>query len=175
MRACNKLDYFLQARTHYEAVVDQASSSLTGTVVVEMENRPPPGPQPDYVMNSVIDLPRGHNRTWVSIYTRARPTNLTVNGREVPWDAETEAGFYVASTFITMAPGDIPTIEVTLDGSVELTNESYRLTLWSPPIAREAPVTANVEVRHPDGAVSRSTGESLGGASSVTVPLAGND
>jgi hypothetical protein len=173
--AGSKLDYFLQASTHYEAVVDQATSSLTGTVVVEMENRPPPSPQPDYVMNNMIDLPPGYNRTWVSIYTRVRPTDLTVDGREVPWDGETEAGFFVASTFVTMAPGDTPTIEVTLDGDVELTDEGYRLTLWSPPIAREAPVTASVEVRHPDGAVSRTTGESLGGASSVTVPLAGND
>jgi hypothetical protein len=171
--AGNKLDYFLRARAHYEAVVDQATSSLTGTVVVEMENRPPPDPQPDYVMNNVIDLPRGHNRTWVSIYTRVRPTSMTVDGRPVSWDAETEAGFFVASTFVTMAPGDIPTIEVTLDGPVELTEEGYRLTLWSPPIARETPVTASVEVRHPDGATSEATAESLGGASSVLVPLSG--
>ncbi len=96
-----------------------------------------------------------YNRTWVSIYTRVRPTGLTVDGQSVPWDAETEAGFFVASTFVTMAPGDIPTIEVTLDGAVELADEGYRLTLWSPPIARETPVTASVEVRHPDGAGSR--------------------
>jgi hypothetical protein len=47
--AANKLDYFLRARAHYDAVVDQATSRLTGTVVVEVENRPPGGPQPDYV------------------------------------------------------------------------------------------------------------------------------
>jgi hypothetical protein len=173
--AANKLDYFLRARAHYDAVVDQATSTLTGTVVVEVENRPPSGPQPDYVTANSVGLPRGHNRTLVSIYTRVRPTDLTVDGRAVPWDAETEAGFFVASTFVTMAPGDIPTIEVTLDGSVEFTDEGYRLTLWSPPIARETPVTASVELRHPDGAASRATAESLGGASSVLVPFSGQE
>ncbi len=172
--AGNKLDYFLRARAHYDAVVDQATSTLTGTVVVEVENRPPSRPQPNYVVNNVIDLPQGHNRTWVSIYTRVRPTDVTVDGKAVPWDAETEAGFFVASTLVTMAPGDIPTIEVTLDGSVELTDDGYRLTLWSPPIARETPVTASVELRHPDGTMSEATAESLGGASSVLVPLSGD-
>jgi hypothetical protein len=173
--AANKLDYFLWARAHYDAVVDETTSSLTGTVIVELENRPPAGPQPDYVMNNAIGLPPGHNRTWVSIYTRVRPTDLTVDGNAVPWDLETEAGFFVASTFVTMAPGEIPSIEVTLDGSVELTDEGYRLTLWSPPIARKMPVTASVELRHPDGAISEATAESLGGATTVLVPLADGD
>jgi hypothetical protein len=142
--AGNKLDYFLRARAHYDAVVDQATTAVSGTVIVELENRPPPGPQPDYVINNLIDLPPGHNRTWVSIFTRVRPTGLTVDGRALPWDHETEAGFYVASVFVTMEPGESPTIELTLDGPVELTDEGYRLTLWSPPIASEMPVTASV-------------------------------
>lgn len=169
----NKLDYFLWTRAHYDAVVDQATSSVTGTVIVELENRPPSSPQPDYVMNNLIGLPPGHNRTWVSIFTRVRPASLTVDGQVVPWDFETEAGFYVASTLVTMAPGDIPTIELTLDGPVELTDEGYRLTLWSTPMAREMPVTASVELRRPDGAITRATAESLGGASNMLVPLSG--
>jgi hypothetical protein len=173
--AGNKLDYFLRASAHYDVVVDTATSSASGTVLVEVENRPPPGPQPDYVMDNLVDLPRGHNRTWVSIYTRVAPTDLTVDGEAVAWDAEREAGFFVSSTFITMAPGDIPTIEVALDGPVELAEDGYRLTLWSPPTAQVTPVTASVEVRQPNGSAIRATAESDGGATSLLVPLAGSE
>ncbi len=171
--AGNKLDYFLRARAHYDVVVDVATSSATGTVLVELENRPPAGPQPDYVMNNLVGLPRGHNRTYVSIYTRVPPTGLTVDGAAVAWDAETEAGFFVSSTFVTMAPGDIPAIEVTLDGNVDLTDDGYQLTLWSPPTARPTPVTASVEVRHPNGTTTRATAESDSGSTSVLVPPSG--
>ena len=169
--AGNKLDYFLRARAHYDVVVDASTATTTGTVLVELENRPPPGRQPDYVMNNLVDLPRGYNRTWVSIYTRVPPTDLTVDGESVPWDSETEAGFFVSSTFVTMAPGDIPAIEVTLDGSVELPDDSYQLTLWSPPTARVTPVTANIEVRRPDGSVTQAEAESRSGSTSIVVPL----
>lgn len=169
--AGNKLDYFLRARATYDVVVDAPTSSATGTVLVELENRPPPTPQPDYVMENLVDLPRGYNQTWVSVYTRVRPTGLTVDGQTVPWDAEQEAGFFVSSTFVTMAPGDIPAIEVTLDGAVDLTDEGYLLTLWSPPTARVTPVAASVEVRRPDGSTTRATVESDSGAESLLVPL----
>ena len=90
--------------------------------------------------------------------------------RPSPWDAETEAGFFVSSTFVTLAPGDIAAIEVTLDGQVEVGDDGYQLSLWSPPTARVTPVTATVEVRHSDGSVSRATPESHGGSSSVLIP-----
>jgi hypothetical protein len=169
--AGNKLDYFLRARASYDVVVDAATSSATGTVLVELENRPPPTPQPDYVMENLVGLPRGYNQTWVSVYTRVPATGLTVDGQTVPWDAETEAGFFVASTFVTMAPGDIPAIEVTLDGAVDLTDDGYRLTVWSPPTARVTPVTASVEVRQSDGSTTSGTVESDSGASSLLIPL----
>ena len=73
-----------------------------------------------------------------------------------------------------MAPGDIPTIEVTLDGPVEL-GRGLPLDALVAPDARETPVTATVEVRQPDGEASRATAESLGGASSVLVPLSGQE
>jgi hypothetical protein len=164
-----KMDYFLRARAHYDVVVDAATSSLTGTVLVELENRPPPSPQPDYVMNNLVDLPRGYNRTWVSVYTRAPVTDLTVDGQTVAWDAETEAGFFVASTFVTMAPGDIPAIELTLDGPVDLVDGDYHLTLWSPPTARVTPVTADVEVAADDGSVVTGTAEAVAGATRLVV------
>ena len=166
----NKLDYFMRARAQYDVAVDDATSQAAGTVLVEVENRPPAGPQPDYVMDNLVGIPRGHNRTWVSIYTRVAPTDLTVDGEAVPWDAETEAGFFVSSTFVTLAPGDIAAIEVTLDGQVEVGDDGYQLSLWSPPTARVTPVTATVEVRHSDGSVSRATPESRGGSSSVLIP-----
>ena len=65
------------------SLVDDATSQAAGTVLVEVENRPPAGPQPDYVMDNLVGLPRGHNRTWVSIYTRVAPTDLTVDGEAV--------------------------------------------------------------------------------------------
>ncbi len=165
----NKLDYFLRARAHYDVVVDATTSTLAGTVLVELENRPPPSPQPDYVMENPVGLPRGHNRTWVSVYTRAPITAMTVDGRSVPWDNESEAGFFVASTFVTMAPGDTPAIELTLDGPVELVDGEYHLELWSPPTARITPVTAAVEVRHLDGPITTATAESRAGAASLVV------
>ncbi len=173
--AANKLDYFLRARATYDMVVDAATSTASGTMTVELENRPPPKPQPDYVTANGIGLPRGHNRTWVSIFTRVAPTGLTVDGKAVPWDAETEAGFFVSSTFVTMAPGDLPVIEVTLEGPVDLANDAYDLTIWAPPTAKVTPLTANVEVRQLDGSISRATQESLSGAATLVVPLAEPD
>lgn len=169
--AGNKIDYFLRARAHYDVVVDAATSTATGTMLVELENRPPSRPQPDYVVNNGVDLPRGYNRTYVSVYTRVPPTALTVDGKPVAWDAQTEAGFFVASTFVTMSPGQIPAIEVALDGHVDLIDDAYRLTLWSPPIAWETPVTATVEIRQPDGSITQATSESDSGSSVLVIPL----
>jgi hypothetical protein len=166
----NKLDYFLRARAHYDTVVDAATSSVAGTVLVEIENREPSGPQPDFVMNNVSGLPRGYNRTLVSIYTRSPATDLNVDGEPVPWDAGQEAGLFVSSVFVTLEPGATAAIEVRVDGRTEL-DDGYRLALWSPTTASTTPVTATIEMRRPDGTAVRTTHESLAGTSTVVVPV----
>ena len=165
-----KLDYFLRARASYDAVVDAETSSVAGTVIVELENREPPGPQPDFVMNNILGLPRGYNQTWVSIYTRAPATAVTVDGQDVPWGASEEVGLFVAGVVVTMEPGAIVTIEVDVAGPVEL-DEGYRLALWSPLTARPTPVTATVEILGTAGSPIEATAESAAGPATVVVPL----
>ncbi len=165
-----KLDYFLRARAHYDAVVDAATSSLTGTVVVEVENRPPSRPQPDYVMNNSSKLPRGYNRTWVSIYTQTPATGLTVDGQRVRWEQSRDAGLFVSAAVVTMEPGAIVTIEVDVDGRIPL-DDGYQLHLWSPLTARPTPVTAAVEIRGAGASPIEATLESDAGPATVLVPL----
>ena len=150
-----KLDYFLRARANYDAVVDAETSSVTGTIVVELENREPPRPQPDFVMDNSLGLPRGYNQTWVSIYTRVRrPPQLTVDGQDGAVGGERGGRALRGGVFVTMAPGDIRTIEVDVDGPIDL-DEGYQLALWSPLTARPTPVTATVEIRGAAGIAHR--------------------
>ncbi len=165
-----KLDYFLRARASYDAVVDAETSSVTGTVVVELENREPPGPQPDFVMNNSLGLPRGYNQTWVSVYTQSPATSLTVDGQEVDWERSEEVGLFVAGVFVTMEPGAIRAIEVAVDGTTDL-GEGYRLAVWSPLTARRTPVTATVEIQGTTTSPIEATLESTAGPATLVVPL----
>jgi len=165
-----KLDYFLRARANYDAVVDAETSSVTGTIVVELENREPPGPQPDFVMNNSLGLPRGYNQTWVSVYTRSPAISLTVDGQEVDWERSEEVGLFVAGVFVTMEPGAIRAIEVAVDGTTDL-DEGYRLALWSPLTARRTPVTATVEIQGTPTSPIEATLESTAGPAALVVPL----
>ena len=165
-----KLDYFLRARAHYDAVVDAATSSVSGTIVVELENREPPVPQSDFVMENSSDLPRGYNRTWVSIYTRTPATELTVDGQRVPWEASEDVGLFVSAVVVTMEPGAIVTIEVDVDGPIPL-DDGYQLALWSPLTARPTPVTATVEIRGAGEPPIEATLESTAGPATLFVPL----
>lgn len=165
-----KLDYFLRARVDYDAVVDAETSSVAGTIVVELDNHEPPGPQPDFVMENSLRLPRGYNQTWVSVYTSSPATSLTVDGRAVDWEASEEVGLFVAGVFVTMGPGQMRTIEVAVDGTTDL-DEGYRLALWSPLTARGAPVTATVEIQGAPASPIDATLESTAGPATLVVPL----
>jgi hypothetical protein len=165
-----KLDYFLRARASYDAVVDAETSSVTGTIVVELENREPPGPQPDFVMSNSLGLPRGYNQTWVSVYTSSPATSLSVDGQAVDWEASEEVGLFVAGVFVTMEPGQIRTIEVDVEGTTDL-DDGYQLALWSPLTALRTPVTATVEIQGAPASPIEATLESTAGPATLVVPL----
>ena len=134
-----KLDYFLRARASYDAVVDAETSSVTGTIVVELENREPPGPQPDFVMKNTPRPPaRLQPDVGVGLHPGSQATALTVDGQAVEWEASEEVGLFVAGVFVTTEPGAIRTIEVEVDGTTDL-DEGYKLALWSPLTARPTP------------------------------------
>ncbi len=103
----NKIDYYLRRSITYQVSLQPADHSLSGEVVVKLQNLAPSSGQPGYVIGSVKDPtgPLGVNDTYVSIYTPWNYTAATLNGHQELMESGEEAGLNVYSTTISLPPG----------------------------------------------------------------------
>jgi Protein of unknown function (DUF4012) len=142
--AGNKADLFLQRREQYSVRWDPETGQLQSTLRLTLENQAPAEGFPDYVLGNAIDLPRGTNRSFVSIYSPFALEAARVGGQPAALQAEVELGRNVYSTFVDIPPGGVVDIEVDLAGTIE--GRRYALDIPVQPFAKPDEATVTVEV-----------------------------
>jgi hypothetical protein len=141
----DKLDGFLQRTVHYDAVLDPDTGAIAATVTVELTNNVPEG-LPDYVIGREgREIPPATNRVHLSIYTPHELRALRVQGRDVDPELQQELGYQRYLTFVDVAPGRTMTVTFELEGAVDLSAGSYRLTVAPQAVANPDRVTIGVE------------------------------
>jgi hypothetical protein len=178
----SKIDLFLERHLRYDLDWNPADGSVNGTITATLHNTAPASGLPDYVIGSVIGLPRGTNKSFVSIYTLYNVTGARVNGQPAEVQSEREAQHNVYSTFVTIPPGESATVELDVSG-IMLDAQRYRLQISEQPLVvpeqaevnltvagnRDVEATNGAEV---DGRTVRWTGP-LDRAQSLTVRAGG--
>jgi hypothetical protein len=141
----SKIDLFLERRLDYDIRWNPDDGSVTGTITATLHNTAPASGLPDYVIGNMLGLPRGTNKSFVSLYTLYDVTGARVDGQPSPIQSETEAGHNVYSTFVTIPPGGTATVEVDVSG-IMLDVRRYRLEMATQPLVRpeQAEVTITV-------------------------------
>jgi Protein of unknown function (DUF4012) len=142
--AGNKADLFLQRRERYAVRWDPESGQVQSTLRLTLENQAPAEGYPDYVLGNAVGLPRGTNRSFVSIYSPFALDAARVGGQPAALQAEVELGRNVYSTFVDIPPGATVDIEVDLSGAIE--GRRYVLDIPVQPFAKPDEATVTVEV-----------------------------
>ena len=138
--AGNKIDYYLDASAAYAVTADAATSTATATLDVTLTNNAPTNGEPNYVIGNLIGLDDGHNRTWVSIFSKLPVTNVTLNGLPVDTEIGTEAGYFVMSAFVALAPGETSSLRFEMTGRIDIA-DGYTLATRTPPTVSPTPLT----------------------------------
>jgi hypothetical protein len=141
----SKIDLFLERRLDYDIRWNPEDGSVSGTIAATLHNTAPASGLPDYVIGNMLGLPRGTNKSFVSLYTLYDVTGARVDGQPSPIQSETEAGHNVYSTFVTIPPGGTATVEIDVSG-IMLDVRRYRLEMAEQPLVRpeQAEVTITV-------------------------------
>jgi hypothetical protein len=142
--AANKADLFLQRREQYSVRWDPQTGQLQSTLRLTLENQAPTEGYPDYVLGNAVGLPRGTNRSFVSIYSPFALEAARIGGQPVALQAEVELGRNVYSTFVDIPPGAAVDIEVDLSGTIE--GRRYVLDIPVQPFAKPDEAIVAVEV-----------------------------
>jgi hypothetical protein len=142
--AGNKADLFLQRREQYSVRWDPETGQLQSTLRLTLENQAPAEGYPDYVLGNAVDLPRGTNRSFVSIYSPFALEAARIGGQPAALQAEVELGRNVYSTFVDIPAGAAVDIEVDLSGTIE--GRQYVLDIPVQPFAKPDEATVTVEV-----------------------------
>ncbi len=149
----SKIDLFLNRRERYDVRWDPATGEVKGTLTVTLENTAPASGRPDYVIGNGVGLPRGTNRSFVSIYSPFQVSEARLGGQPIGVQAELELGRNVYSTFVDIPPGGSVEIALDLEGTIE--GRRYELAMPVQPFASTDQVEVAVEVVGVDDVVSR--------------------
>jgi hypothetical protein len=153
--AGNKLDLFLHRSERYEAHWNPDTGEVTSTLQVTLDNTAPATGLPDYVAGNAVGLPRGSNRSFVSVYTPFDLDEARLGGRKVAVQSETELGHHVYSLFVDIPPGQKVVFELDLSGTRK--GRQYRLDMPVQPFATpdKAEIQVTVDGGHGSVAASR--------------------
>ena len=151
----NKVDLFLQRTVDYAARWDPATRTVESVLRIHLVNSSPGTGLPDYVIGNAIpggeSIPKGTNRTYLSVFTPLGIEGATLNGVPLPIEAQREAGRNVYSTFLDLGPnGGEATIELRLSGQLA-GHSGYRLDVAPQVMAR--PDLLQISVRRADNVV----------------------
>jgi len=154
--AGNKIDYYLGADATYDVTADASTGSATARLSLTLTNGAPPNGEPNYVIGNLIGLPDGHNRTWVSIFSRLPVTAVALDGLPVDVEPGAEAGYFVTSAFVALPPGGTGTLTLEMSGPIDVF-DGYDLSMRTPPTVAPTPVVVHATWLSPDGTALRST------------------
>ncbi|HEX6570072.1 MAG TPA: DUF4012 domain-containing protein [Acidimicrobiales bacterium] len=149
----SKIDVFLHRREQYDVRWNPDTGQVTGTLRVTLENTAPAEGWPDYVIGNTVGLPKGTNRSYVSIYSPFDLQGSRVGGQPASLQAEVELGRNVYSTFVDIPPGGSIDIELDLAGSLD--GRRYELALPVQPFVTPDEIAVSVEVAGGGPVVSR--------------------
>jgi Protein of unknown function (DUF4012) len=149
----SKIDLFLHRTEQYSVRWDPETGQVSSTLKVTLENTAPAGGLPNYVIGNLVGLPRGTNRSFVSIYSPFDLAASRVGGQPAPVQSELEADYHVYSTFVDIPPGASVDIELDLTGSLE--GRDYRLEMPAQPFATADAMAVTVQTTGGEEIVSR--------------------
>ncbi len=142
----NKTDAFLTRQVRYDAVVDDATGAITGTVTVTLFNDAPTDGLPFHVIGNSVNEPFGSNRTYLTLYRGSgEVTSLDVDGKRVSPATGSELGWDYAEYRHTIAPGGTAIFRYQVTGEVDPT-EQYRLWVRAQPTANPERLTVSVHL-----------------------------
>ena len=114
----NKIDSFLERSQTYTARYDEGSGVVSGELTVTLNNAAPPDGFPDYVIGSLVGLPKGTNRSLLTIYSPLNASAMTLDGQQVSFTSGTERGWNTFTFSLDLGPGEVKTIAVQLEGKI---------------------------------------------------------
>jgi hypothetical protein len=139
----SKIDSFLQREIHYAATFDETTGELTATVRVELTNDAPSDGLDDYVIGNAHGLPRGTNRTVLTVMTPHDLVEYRVDGQLQSPPRQTEKGWNVWPLIVRLDPEDgTATVEVTLTGRLD--PGGYQLLFRPQPLPNPDRITLDV-------------------------------
>ncbi len=112
----NKADAYLEMAVEYRIEADDVDGRQRATAIVTLTNRAPPSGLPDVVIGNELGLPRGTNRTWLSVYTALPMSAVSVDGQASGMETAQVFGWNVASGYLNIPPGATMTVELQLAG-----------------------------------------------------------
>lgn len=138
----NKIDSFLQRTVSYEATFDSDTGQVEATLVVTLQNTAPSTGLPDYVIGNIVGLPKGTNRTLLTVYTPLGVRGVTLDDQPSSVTSGTEQGWNTATVRLDIAAGATRTLRFELTGSVAADQYAF---VWRPqPLTRADQVTIDV-------------------------------
>ena len=150
----NKIDSFLQRAVTYNASYNDENGFVQSTVEVTLTNNAPASGLTDYVIGNKVDLPKGWNRTLISVYSPLALVSVALDGNGISFDSERELGWNVYTGSADIPPGGSVTFVFTLNGLVD--PGPYALAYRPQGVPRPDQLTFEVEDN--DGSVVSFTG-----------------
>jgi hypothetical protein len=146
----NKVDLFLSRDIEYHASWDATSGAVAATVKVTLVNDAPRSGLPDYIIGNALgaaaaDLPKGTNRTQLSVYSPLMLEGADVDGRSVELTPEVERDRYAYSLFLDVPPGGVRTVTLKMRGRIAMHDGHYRLDVAGQPLATPDRLRITVE------------------------------
>jgi hypothetical protein len=140
----SKIDYFLKRSVKAAVVVDPATDTVSTLLTVTLRNDVPPDETEPYIVGSGTLTPVRSNRVHVSVYSALPLTGADVDGQLTKTRTETEFGRNVYNLLVVIPPGESRTVSVSLSGRNPGVKGTYRLDLFSQPMANPDSATVSL-------------------------------
>ena len=134
--SASKLEAYLDMVVKYETI-DGPGGVHSSRVTVTFTNSAPSSGLPDYVIGNALDLPKGTERLWVSVYTASPMVAAELDGQAVGMQTAQVFGWYANSKFFDIPSGGTRTLVLETSGVV---NSEVPLRVINQPLASVHPV-----------------------------------
>lgn len=144
----NKIDAYLQRTIDYDITVDAADGSMSGTMIVTLENKAPSLDYPDAVVANRRGAPRGSNVASVAIHAPWVVRWASIDDVEEVLGQGTEAGLNAWDTpVLTIPPGGKVALVMEIEGIVDL-SDGYHLRILPQPVANADNLNVKVHLEN---------------------------
>ena len=148
----NKIDSFLQRDVRYRATYSAETGFVQSTLEVTLTNNAPASGLPDYVIGNKNEIPKGSNRTLLTVYSPQTLVSVKLDGNGIPTESERELGWNVYTGSADIPPGESVTFVFIFDGVVEA--GPYSLAYRPQGLPRPDQLTIEVDGSNDDTVVS---------------------